>query len=41
MITFPAGFLAPGDYRLRVEGVDDAGAGVEVGGYPFRVVDER
>jgi len=41
MITCPAGFFAPGDYRLRVEGVDDAGAGVEVGGYPFRVVDER
>ena len=41
MLTFPASFFAPGDYRLLVEGVDDASAGVEVGGYPFRVVDER
>lgn len=41
MITFPASFFAPGDYRLRVERVDDAGAGVEVGGYSFRVVGER
>jgi hypothetical protein len=37
MITFPSSFFAPGDYRLRVEGVKADGSAVEVGGYPFRV----
>jgi hypothetical protein len=41
MITFPAAFFAPGDYRLRVEGVKADGSAAEVGGYPFRVVGER
>jgi hypothetical protein len=38
MITFPSAFFAPGDYRLRVEGVKADGSAAEVGGYPFRVV---
>ncbi len=37
MITFPASFFAPGDYRLRVEGVKPDGSASEIGGYPFRV----
>jgi hypothetical protein len=41
MITFPATFFAPGDYRLRVEGVKPDGAAAEVGGYGFRVVGKR
>ncbi|HEX4494805.1 MAG TPA: hypothetical protein VIE43_03970 [Thermoanaerobaculia bacterium] len=41
MITFPAAFFAPGDYRLRVEGVKADGSAAEVGGYPFRVVGKR
>jgi hypothetical protein len=38
MITFPASFFAPGEYRLRLEGVGPGGAAAEIGGYPFRVV---
>ncbi len=38
MISIPADFFAPGDYRLRLEGVADSGPAVELGGYPFRVV---
>jgi hypothetical protein len=38
MITFPSAFFAPGEYRLRVEGVEPDGSAAEVGGYPFRVV---
>jgi hypothetical protein len=41
MITFPSSFFAPGDYRLRVEGVKPDGAAAEVGGYAFRVVGKR
>lgn len=41
MITFPATFFAPGDYRLRVEGMKPDGSAVEVGGYGFRVVGKR
>jgi hypothetical protein len=41
MITFPASFFAPGDYRLRIEGVKADGSAAEVGGYPFRVVGKR
>ncbi|MFL6197209.1 MAG: zf-HC2 domain-containing protein [Thermoanaerobaculia bacterium] len=37
MITFPASFFAPGEYRLRVEGVRPDGSASEVGSYPFRV----
>jgi len=38
MLSFPADFFPPGDYRLRVEGVTGDGPAVELGGYPFRVV---
>jgi hypothetical protein len=41
MITFPATFFAPGDYRLRVEGVKPDGSAAEVGGYAFRVTGKR
>jgi hypothetical protein len=41
MVTFPAAFFAPGEYRLRVEGVKPDGSAAEVGGYPFRVVGKR
>jgi hypothetical protein len=41
MITFPASFFAPGDYRLRVEGVKPNGTASEIGGYPFRVAGKR
>jgi hypothetical protein len=38
MITFPASFFTPGEYRLRLEGVGPDGKASEIGGYPFRVV---
>ena len=38
MVTFPSTFFAPGEYRLRVEGVKPDGSAAEVGGYGFRVV---
>ncbi len=41
MITFPSSFFAPGDYRLRVEGLKPDGSAAEVGGYAFRVVGKR
>ena len=41
MITFPATFFAPGDYRLRVEGVKPDGSAVEVGGFGFRGAGKR
>ncbi|HET9209005.1 MAG TPA: hypothetical protein VFR03_01330 [Thermoanaerobaculia bacterium] len=41
MITFPSTFFAPGDYRLRVEGVKPDGSAAEVGGYAFRVAGKR
>jgi hypothetical protein len=41
MITFPSSFFAPGDYRLRVEGVKPDGSSAEVGGYGFHVVGGR
>jgi hypothetical protein len=41
MITFPASFFAPGEYRLRLEGVKTDGTAAEIGGYPFRVVGKR
>lgn len=37
MITFPSSFFAPGDYRLRVEGVRADGSVSEIGGYPFTI----
>jgi hypothetical protein len=41
MVTFPSAFFAPGEYRLRVEGVKPDGSAAEVGGYGFRVVEKR
>ena len=41
MITFPSAFFAPGEYRLRVEGVKPDGSAAEVGGYGFQVVGKR
>ncbi len=41
MITFPSTFFAPGDYRLRVEGVKPDGSAAEVGGYGFQVTGKR
>lgn len=41
MVAFPASFFAPGDYRLRLEGVKADGTAAEIGGYPFRVVGKR
>jgi len=41
MIAFPTSFFAPGDYRLRLEGVKADGTAAEIGGYPFRVVGKR
>ena len=41
MVTFPATFFAPGDYRLTVEGVLPGGEAVAVDGYPFRVAGGR
>jgi hypothetical protein len=38
MITFPARFFSPGDYRLELEGLRADGTAGEIGGYPFRVV---
>lgn len=37
MITFPARFFSPGDYRLALEGFRTDGTATEIGGYPFRV----
>ena len=37
MITFPARFFSPGDYRLALEGLRPDGTASEIGGYPFRV----
>lgn len=39
MLTFPKTFFQPGEYRLRIEGVRVDGGAVEIGGYPFRVVE--
>ena len=41
MITFPSSFFAPGEYRLRLEGVKADGSAAEIGGYPFRVVGKK
>ena len=37
MITFPASFFAPGDYRLKIEGIGADGAASAVGEYGFQV----
>ncbi len=39
MLTFPKTFFQPGEYRLKIEGVQADGKAVEIGGYPFRVVE--
>lgn len=39
MLTFPKTFFQPGEYRLRIEGVRVDDGTVEIGGYPFRVVE--
>lgn len=39
LLTFPKSFFQPGDYRLRIEGVQADGGAVEIGGYRFRVVE--
>jgi len=41
MVTFPTSFFAPGEYRLRLEGVKADGTAAEIGGYPFRVVGKK
>lgn len=38
LLTFPADYFEPGEYRLVVEGVTPDGDASELGGYPFRVV---
>jgi hypothetical protein len=38
LLTFPASFFKPGEYRLALEGVRPDGAVVELGVHPFRVV---
>jgi hypothetical protein len=38
MITFPAGFFSPGEYRLNVSGVAPGGDASPLGSHPFRVV---
>jgi hypothetical protein len=38
MITFPASFFAPGDYRLKIEGIAADGTASAVGEYGFQVV---
>ena len=40
-ITFPSGFLPPGDYRLVAHGTLPGGERVEIGSYPFRVTTGR
>jgi hypothetical protein len=37
MVTFPPGFFAPGEYSLRVFGIDAGGAAVPLGSHPFRI----
>jgi hypothetical protein len=38
LLTFPAGFFKPGEYRLVLEGVKPGGGVAELGGYPFRLL---
>ncbi len=41
MVTFPASFFTPGDYRLAVAGMLPDGGAVDVDDYPFRVTGSR
>lgn len=38
LLTFPAGFFKPGEYRLTLEGIEPGGGAAELGGYSFRIV---
>jgi len=38
MITFPATFFTPGDYRLKIEGIAADGTASAVGEYGFQVL---
>lgn len=38
LLTFPASFFKPGEYRLALEGVRPDGGAVELGQHPFRIV---
>lgn len=38
LLTFPAGFFQPGEYRLSLAGVKPEGGAVELGGYGFRIL---
>ncbi len=38
LLTFPADYFEPGEYRLVVEGVTPDGAASELGGYGFRMM---
>ncbi|MEA2564174.1 MAG: hypothetical protein QOH06_5678 [Acidobacteriota bacterium] len=37
LLTFPAGFFKPGEYRLTLEGVKAGGGASELSGYSFRI----
>ncbi len=37
MVSFPAGFFPPGDYRLAVEGLRPGAPPADLGSHPFRV----
>ena len=37
VLTFPAGFLKPGEYRLALEGLQPDGGAVDLSGYSFRI----
>jgi hypothetical protein len=41
MVTFPASFFAPGDYRLNVEGLGADGSAIELDRYRFRIVNRQ
>lgn len=38
LLTFPAGFFKPGEYRLALEGVKPGGGAVELSGFPFKIL---
>ncbi len=40
-ITFPAGFLEPGDYRLQLTGLEAGGRTVDLGSFALRAVAEK
>ena len=37
VLTFPAGFLEPGEHRLTLEGIQPDGGATELSGYSFRI----